>query len=71
MGEEAFIASLRELYQLSLEEQQAKRIPGIAAVRRVFSQADVIDRHWSGQLNATENRPVDEGIYHESQDLVE
>ena len=72
MGEEAFIASLRELYQLSLEEQQAKRIPGIAAVRRVFSgQADVIDRHWSGQLNATENRPVDEGIYHESHDLVE
>ena len=57
-----FREKLRQLYQLSLEAQEADRTPGIAEVRQVFpDQAEIIDRHWSGKMNAPENRPFDEG----------
>ena len=57
-----FSEKLRELYQLTLEEKASGGPPGIAAVRQVFAdQAGIIDKHWSGKLNAPENRPFDEG----------
>ena len=71
MGAEEFRTKLGELYRLSLAEQEADRVPGIDAVRRVFSrQSDVIDLHWTGAVNAPENRPFDEGIERTSHDLV-
>ncbi len=67
VGKEAFSVGLRELYRLSLEERG-----GIAEVRQVFGeQAAIIDRHWSGGLNAPENRPFDEGIERTMHDLIE
>ena len=57
-----FREKLRQLYQIYLEAQEADRTPGIAEVRQVFpDQAEIIDRHWSGKMNAPENRPFDEG----------
>ena len=72
MGAEAFSTKIGELYRLSLAEQEADRTPGIEAVRRVFSrQSDVIDLHWSGAVNAPENRPFDEGKERTSHDLIQ
>ena len=72
MGEEAFTAGLRELDQLALEGQEAGRTVGIAQVRQAFGeQAAINDRHWSGGLNAPENRPFDEGIERTMHDLIE
>ena len=72
MGEEAFGEKLREFYHLSLEERQAEQVPGIAEVRQVFSeQAAIIDRHWSGTLNAPDNLPYDAGIDLTNHDLIQ
>ena len=72
LGVEAFGAKLKELYQLTRKEQKADRTPGIAAVRQVFKgQAALVDKHWSGALNAPENRAFDEGVYRESHHLIQ
>ena len=64
LGTEEFNQRLRELYRLSLEAKETNRTPGIAEVRRAFhDQAGVVEKHWSGKLNAPENRPFDEGVY--------
>ena len=48
---------LRDLYVASLEEQAQRRTPGVGIVENNFpDHTDVIDRHWSGGLNAPENR---------------
>ena len=53
----AFSEKLRELYQLTLIEQGNRQTPGIDAVRQVFSaQGGIVEKHWSGGLNAPENR---------------
>ena len=71
MDAETFAASLREYYQLSLEAQEADLTPGIAEVRKAFAGQDaIIDRHWSGKLNAPENRPFDEGYERTNHDLI-
>ena len=62
MDDAEFSEKLRDLYQLTLMEQAAGPYPGIAVVRQVFTdQASIVDKHWSGALNAPENRPFDEG----------
>ena len=67
-----FSEKLRELYQLSLTAQEARQTPGIDVVRQVFSdQAAIVDKHWSGALNAPENRPFDEGVDRRSHDLIQ
>ena len=67
-----FSEKLRELYQLTLEEKESGGPPGIAAVRQVFAdQAGIIDKHWSGKLNAPENRPFDEGQDLTMHDLIQ
>ena len=72
LGDEGFGKRLRKLYQLSLTEQESDWIPGIADVRQVFSeQAAIIDRHWSGKLNAPDNLPYDAGIDLTSHDLIQ
>ena len=72
LGEDSFNDRLRELYRLSLVEQAADRTPGIKEVRQAFpSQADIINKHWSGKLNAPENRPYDDMAGVVSHDLVE
>ena len=72
LGVEAFTAKMRELYMKSVAEQEAGRAPGIGAVREVFSgQADIVDRHWSGAMNAPENRISAEGIERTSHDLIQ
>ena len=71
LGDENFGITLRELYRLSLVEQKLDRLPGLAEVRQAFGdQANIIDKHWSGGLNAPENRPFDEGLERESHDLI-
>ena len=72
MGDEAFGGKLRELYRLTLQMQDDDRLPGIDAVRQVFSsQAEIVERHWSGKMNAPENRGFDEGLERTNHDLVE
>ena len=71
MDGETFVASLQEYYRLSLEAQEADRTPGIAEVRKAFAgQGTVIDHHWSGKMNAPENRGFDEGLDRIDHDLV-
>ena len=72
MDAATFTERLREFYLLSVAAQESDLTPGIAEVRQVFSeQAAIIDRHWSGKLNAPENRTFDEGLDRVSHDLVE
>ncbi len=48
------------------------RTPGIAAVRQTFEGLDdIIDKHWSGAVNAPENRLFDEGVDRTSHDLIQ
>ena len=72
MGEVAFNEGLRDLYALTRTEQEARRKPGIDEVRQAFdAQAEIVERHWSGGLNAPENRPYDEGIDRTTHDLIQ
>ena len=72
MGAEGFNTKIGELHRLSLAEQEADRVPGVDAVLRVFSRhSDFIDLHWTGAVNAPENRPFDEGIERTGHDLVQ
>ena len=58
LGEEEFKKALRELYRLSLAAMEEDRTPGIAEVRQAFhDQLVIVEKHWSGKLNAPENRP--------------
>ena len=71
LGTEEFIQRLRELYRLSLEAKETDRTPSIAEVRRAFhDQADIVEKHWSGKLNAPENRPYDPELS-QSHDLIQ
>ena len=73
MEAEEFAAKMRDLYQVSLDEQKLHRTPSIAVVRQVFDgELDIVDRHWSGGLNAPENRAeADEGIARIYHDLIQ
>ena len=72
MDAETLAASLQEYYRLSLEAQEEGLTPGIAEVRGAFPGQDtIINRHWSGKMNAPENRPFDEGLDRTNHDLVE
>ena len=72
MGAEAFSTKIGELYRLSLAGPDAGGALGVDAVRRVFSgQSDIVDLHWSGAVNAPENRPFDEGKGRTSHDLIQ
>ena len=72
LGNEAFGERLHELYRLSLEQQEVDLTPSIEAVQQVFeTQADIINRHWAGAMNAPENRPFDEGIDRTNHDLIQ
>ena len=58
---EEFTDKLRELYLLSRDMEAAGETAGIAEVRQLFpGQAQIIDKHWNGALNAPENRAYDE-----------
>ena len=72
LGEAEFSEKLRDLYHLSLTAREARQTAGIATVRQVFNdQAGVVDTHWSGALNAPENRPFDEGADLINHDLIQ
>ena len=72
LGRPKFVAKLRELYQVVLPAREAGGTPGIAEVRQVFDgQRSIVDKHWSGALNAPENRPFGEGMDHTSHDLIQ
>ena len=74
LGRRAFSQRLQELYRLSLEtkEDSEGEVPGIAEVREVFAgQAGIVENHWSGGLNAPENRPFDEDVSWTSHDLIQ
>ena len=61
LGTEEFRQRLRELYRLSLAAKDTGQTPSIAEVRQAFhDQADIVEKHWSGKLNAPENRPFDD-----------
>ena len=72
LGEAEFNERLRELYRLSLATKDADETPGIAEVRQSFhDQAEIVEKHWSGKINAPENRPFDEGIHWTTHDLIQ
>ena len=72
MTEEEFWDAAADLYSLTIAVQESRRTPGIDEVRQVFSaQAEIVERHWSGALNAPENRPFDEGVDRTTHDLVQ
>lgn len=72
MSEDEFNAGLRELYRLSLAAKDSGETPGIEDVRLAFQdQAEIVEKHWSGKLNAPENRPFDEGIYRSNHGLIQ
>ena len=57
MGHEDFYTALRELYRLALATEESGGRAGIAEVRQAFpDQSDIVEKHWSGKLNAPENR---------------
>ena len=71
MDASTFTANLQEFYRLSLDAQEADLTPGIVEVRKAFAGQDaIIDRHWSGKMNAPENRPFDEGYEFTSHNLI-
>ncbi len=72
LGAEEFNQRLGELYRLSLALQEEQETSGISEVRQAFQgQADIVEKHWSGKLNAPENRPYDQMAGIVSHDLVE
>ena len=74
LGRGAFSQRLQELYHLSLEtkDDPEGETPGIAEVREAFpDRAAVVEKHWSGNLNAPENRPFDEGVPRTSHGLIQ
>ena len=57
MGYEEYYEGVRRLYRLSLAVRESGGIMGIAEVRQAFpDQADIVEKHWAGNLNAPENR---------------
>ena len=72
LGPEEFMERLRQLYRLSLEAKDAGKTPGIVEFRQVFNdQGDIVEKHWSGKLNAPENRPFDEGVHRANHGLIQ
>ena len=72
LGPEEFMQRLRQLYSLSLEAKDAGKPPGIVEVRQAFHDfAEIVERHWSGKLNAPENRPFDEGGHEPNHGLIQ
>ena len=71
LGRLDFAAKLHELYLVALAVREAGEKPGIAEVRQVFvGQQSIVEKHWSGALNAPENRPFDEGVDRTTHDVV-
>ena len=72
LGSMEFSGKLWELYRVALPAQETGDTPGIAEIRQVFAGLQtIVDKHWSGALNAPENRPFDEGVDRTSHDLVQ
>lgn len=72
LGREAFTQKLRELYQVALTTEEDGEAAGIAEVQEVFDgQPAIVQKHWSGALNAPEGRPFDEGVTRTSHDLIQ
>ncbi len=72
MGQAEFEQRLRQLYQLSLEAEDPDDPPGISEIRQAFhGQTAIINKHWSGRLNAPENRPYDDAGAYRNHGLVE
>ncbi len=58
-GNEDFSEGLRALYRLQLSQSSSGLMPGIAQVREAFrGQSVIVEKHWSGKVNAPENRPA-------------
>ena len=72
LGAEEFGARLREIRLTYRHNPPAGRYVGITEVRQVFStESEIVEKHWSGKLNAPENRPWDEGVAHSSHNLIQ
>ena len=59
LGTTEFTTRLNQIHRLYVEEkeQRGDRHLGIDEVRRVFAgESDIVEKHWSGKLNAPENR---------------
>ncbi len=76
MGEMLFIDLLeslgREVFTERSHELYAAAPAGIEQIRQIFhDQLDIVERHWSGDWNAPENRDLTEGIERASLQLVQ
>lgn len=71
IGVEQFLEKVRGLYSRSMLDKENSKQVGIEQVRQVFyDQTDIVERHWSGDWNAPENRDMTEGIERASHQLV-
>lgn len=71
LGFEEYGNRLRELYLIQQAQQNRGRL-GIAEVRQVFfDQSEIVEKHWSGKLNAPENRLWDEDLSQNSHNLIQ
>lgn len=74
LGFEKFGARLKELRRLAALERQQNggRLAGINVVQQVFaSEFEIVEKHWSGKLNAPENLPWDIGMVDSSHNLIQ
>ena len=72
LGEDELTIKLRDLYHLAVTKKETGAEPGIEEVRQAFhNQAEIVEKHWSGKLNAPETRPFDEGRYRRNHGLIQ
>ena len=72
LGGQEFTALLQDLYRVARPVREAGGTPGIAEVRQAFpDQAEIVEKHWSGKMNAPGNRPFDEGVDLTSHDVIQ
>lgn len=72
MGVEQFLEKARGLYSRAILDRADGKEVGIEQVRQIFDdQLDIVERHWSGDWNAPENRDMTEGIERASHQLVQ
>ena len=74
-GEERFIQAARELYHKARQldqDTEGRGTAGIREVREAFAYAsDIVERHWSGNINTPDKHDIDDSIRYLHPDAIE
>lgn len=74
-GEQRFIESARDLYRQAKEldeRTEGREKAGIREVRAAFPYAaDIVENHWSGDINTPDKHDIDDSIRYINSDAVE